>query len=309
MVLVVAGLSELAFHMSARPIAYIVFPALIWAALRFGWCGASLAVLIAGGHAVWGTTHYIGPFVYDTVPHNVLATQAYIAVAALTSLYLAQVAFERQGFADQLRDSRARITETADIERRRIERDLHDGAQQRLTALAVYLEIASEEAVRRPDRAPALFGRAERELLLAIHELRELAHGIHPPVLTQSGLRKAVRRLTAASPLTIAVMEMPAGRFEPEAEAAAYFVVAEALTNAQKHSHARSVQVQVAWTHGKLQVQVDDDGVGGASEAGGSGLAGLRDRVEALGGEFTLDSRAGESTRVSASIPAVAAGA
>jgi signal transduction histidine kinase len=308
MVVVVAGLSELGFQASARPIAYVVFPALIWAALRFGWCGATLAVLIAGGHAVWGTTHYIGPFVYDTPSHNLLATQAYIAVAALTSFFLAEVAFERQGYADRLRDSRARITETADIERRRIERDLHDGAQQRLTALAVYLEIASEEAVRRPDRAPALFGRAERELLLAIDELRELAHGIQPPVLTQAGLGKAIRRLTAASPLPIEVLELPQGRFEAPTEVAAYFVVAEALTNAQKHSHARTVLVSVAWRQGRLEVRVGDDGVGGASETAGSGLAGLRDRVEALGGDFAVDSRAGESTLVSASIPAIAVG-
>src|SRR5262249_17344653 len=158
--------------------------------------------------------------------------------------------------------------------------------------------IASEEAVRRPDRSPALFGRAERELLLAIDELRELAHGIHPPVLTQSGLGKALRRLIAASPLPIQVVGLPDGRFEPEAEAAAYFVVAEALTNAQKYSHARTVQVRVAWQRGKLEVRVDDDGIGGASESAGSGLAGLRDRVEALGGEFAVDSRAGESTCV-----------
>jgi signal transduction histidine kinase len=216
-------------------------------------------------------------------------------------------AFERRWAAESLRQIRARITETADIERRRIERDLHDGAQQRLTALVVYLEIASEEAGRRPDRAPALFGRAERELLVAIDELRQLAHGIQPPVLTQSGLGKAIPRLVAGSPLSIQLAPVPAGRFEAATEVAAYFVVAEALTNAQKHSHATVVDVSVAWSHGKLEVQVDDNGIGGASEGGGSGLAGLRDRVEALGGDFAVESVAGESTRVSASIPAIAA--
>jgi signal transduction histidine kinase len=300
----IVGLSELSFH-SASPLAYIVFPALIWAALRFGWCGATAAMLVAGGYAVWGTTHYVGPFVYDTVSRNVLVTQAYIAVAALTSLVLAEVAFERQRAAERLRDTRARITETADLERRRIERDLHDGAQQRLSALAIYLDIASEEADRRPERAPALFARAERELLLAIDELRDLAHGIQPPALTQSGVGRAVRRLRAGSPLPIELVELPEGRFDPAAEVATYFVVAEALTNAQKHSRATSVEVRVGWRNGKLEVRVDDNGIGGASESAGSGLTGLRDRVEALGGDFAVDSVAGGSTRISASIPAI----
>jgi integral membrane sensor domain MASE1 len=170
---VLAGLSQLAFH-SNQPILYIVFPVLIWAALRFGLCGATLAILLAGGYAVWATTHYEGPFSYGSVTTNVLEVQLYIFVASLSSLVLAGVVSERQTFAEGLRRSRARLAETADIERRRIEHDLHDGAQQRLTALAVYLEIAAEQASREPSRAPALFSRAERDLLLAIDELRQL---------------------------------------------------------------------------------------------------------------------------------------
>jgi signal transduction histidine kinase len=303
MVATLIGATELAFH-NGRPLAYLVFPSLIWAALRFGWCGATLAVALAGGFAVWATTHYIGPFVYGTASHNVLSTQAYISVAALSTFTLAAVVSEGRGFAASLRDSRARVTETADIERRRIERDLHDGAQQRLTALAVYLEIAGEEASRTPARAPSLFARAERELLLAIDELRALAHGIHPPVLTQFGLAKAIRRLAGGSSVPVELVELPDGRFDSAVEVAAYFVVVEALTNAQKHSHAKSVRVRMARVGKKLEVEVGDDGIGGASMPAGQGLQGLRDRVEALEGTFGVESVAGQGTRVAATIPA-----
>jgi signal transduction histidine kinase len=302
-VLLVA-LSEVAFH-SSQPILYIVFPVLIWTALRFGLCGATLAVAVAGGYAVWATTHYTGPFSYGSVTTNVLEVQLYITVASLSSLFLAVVVSERQSFAEGLHESRTRLAQTADIERRRIEHDLHDGAQQRLTALAVYLEIAAEQASREPSRAPALFGRAERDLLLAIDELRQLAHGIQPPMLTKSGVSAAVKRVAARSNVPVRLGTMTDERFDAGAEAAAYFVVVEAMTNAQKHAHASSLAVSISWRAGNLEVEVTDDGVGGVKEDG-YGIQGLHDRVEALGGRLTVESASGEGTRISAEIPAIA---
>jgi signal transduction histidine kinase len=253
---------------------------------------------------VWATTHYIGPFVFSSITESVLTTQLFIAVASGTTLALAAVVSERDEFAARLQGSRARLVRAADDERLRIEHNLHDGAQQRLTALAIYLGMASEEAAQTPARAPALFDRAERDLLLAIDELRELAHGMHPPALRLQGLAGALATLTASSTIPVALDAMPALRFDDAAEATAYFMLVEAITNAQKHSFATAIRVQAAWRAGVLELEVADNGVGGASETGGLGLQGLRDRVEAFGGWFDVSDRPGGGTRVAAAIPA-----
>jgi signal transduction histidine kinase len=169
----------------------------------------------------------------------------------------------------------------------------------------VYLEIAAEQASREPSRAPALFGRAERDLLLAIDELRQLAHGIQPPMLTKSGVSAAVKRVAARSNVPVRLGTMTDERFDAGAEAAAYFVVVEAMTNAQKHAHASSLAVSISWRAGNLEVEVTDDGVGGVKEDG-YGIQGLHDRVEALGGRLTVESASGEGTRIRAEIPAIA---
>ena len=149
MVAAVGGASELAFH-SNEPVAYLVFPTLIWAALRFGERGATLAITIAVGFAVWNTTHNEGPFAFRSITHSVLATQLYLAVAALSTLFLVAVVTEREAFAGRLAASRSRLVEATDTERRRLGRNLHDGAQQRLTALVVRLGLAAEDARRGP---------------------------------------------------------------------------------------------------------------------------------------------------------------
>jgi signal transduction histidine kinase len=306
MLAAVAGLSELAFR-SHRPLAYLVFPALIWAALRFGQRGATLAVAVAAGFTVWETTHYVGPFVFDSVTRSVLNTQLYLAVSALSTLSLATVVAERERFAEGLRASRARLVGATDTERRRLEHNLHDGAQQRLTALAVHMGLAAERARQSPDRAGDLIEGLEGELSLAIDELRELAHGIHPPMLTDLGLAYTIRNLAARSSVPIELLELPSTRLDSTAEATAYYVFAEAVTNAQKHAQASSIRVRAPLAPGVLHVEVVDDGVGGAREGSGLGLQGLRDRVEAIGGTFELDSPAGRGTRVAVEIPAVAA--
>jgi signal transduction histidine kinase len=302
----IAGLSELALH-SHRPLTYLVFPGLIWAAVRFGQRGATLAIGVVTGFSLWATTHYVGPFTSHSFTHRVLGMQLYIAVAALSTLCLAALVSERQELAKRLGASRARVLEATDIERRRLERDLHDGAQQRLSALAVRLGIASERAREDPGLATAVIADAERELLLAIDEVRELAHGLHPTVLTRLGLAKFIEGVAARSAVPIELLELPSLRVDPGAETAAYYMVAEAVTNAQKHAHPSTIWVSAAVARGILRVEIVDDGEGGAAESAGSGLSGLRDRVEAIGGTFEVTSTPDHGTRVVADIPANAA--
>jgi signal transduction histidine kinase len=299
----VAGLSELALR-TDRPLTYLVFPPLIWAALRFGHRGATLAIAIATGFTVWETTHHVGPFVYQSIDRSVLITQLYIAVAAISTLVLTAVVSERERIAGRLAASRTRLVEAADTERRRLEHNLHDGAQQRLTALVVHLEVAAERARREPDRAAALIEAAETELSLAIDELRELARGIHPAVLTELGLTGAMKSLASRSTVPIQLIQLPATRLDETAEATAYYLFAEAVTNAQKHAHASSIRARASVGHNVVRVEVVDDGLGGAVESAGSGLEGLRDRVEAIGGTFEVDSAPGHGTRIAAVVPA-----
>jgi signal transduction histidine kinase len=299
------GLSALAFH-SHSPLTYLVFPALIWAALRFGQRGATLGVALTVGFAVWNTTHFVGPFAFESITRSVLSTQLYIAVAAVSTLCLAAVVSEREKFARRLGRSRTRLVEAGDTVRRRLEHDLHDGAQQRLTALAYHLDRAADEARRHPHRAAALFERAGVEVSLAIDELRELAHGIHPAVLTDLGLAKAVEVVAARSSVPIRLLELPSIRLDDTAEATAYFVFAEAVTNAQKYARASTLWVRITIPSDVLRVEVVDDGIGGAVPSPGSGLQGLSDRVEALGGNLTIDSIAGRGTQIAAAIPVAA---
>ena len=298
----VAALSEAAMHTS-DPLAYIVFPALIWAALRFDERGATLAVATTAGFALWGTTHYVGQFVFQSINSSVLNTQLYIAVASGTALAVAALVSERESFAMKVRASRTRLVEASDTERRRLERNLHDGAQQRLVALAARLALAADESREDPSRSARLFETAGDELLLAIDELRDLAHGIHPPVLAEFGLAPAVQAAVAQSATPIASVDLPHRRFDDVAEVTAYYVALEAIANAQKYARAATVRVSGRLVDGALELEVADDGLGGAIERPGSGLEGLRDRVEATGGHFVVDSLRGRGTRIAASIP------
>jgi len=303
----VIALAEFATR-SHRPLTYLVFPALIWAALRFGRRGATLAVAITALFTVWNTIHYVGPFHFESVSRSVLSAQLFIAVAALTTLSLAAVVSEREHFAARLGASRLRLVAAADNARRRLEQDLHDGAQLRLTWLAVQLRDAAELSRRSPERAAVVLGEAEGELELAIDELRKLAHGIHPAVLVDLGLAEAVKGLALHSSIPVTVVELPSSRLDETAETIAYYVVSEAIANAQKYSRASSIEVRIAPEKDKLRIEVVDDGVGGAAEGQGSGLEGLRDRAEAIGGTMKLSSRAGQGTLVAVVIPSSARG-
>jgi len=457
---------------SQRDVPYIVFPILIWAALRFGPTGAATALAIVSSLTVWNTAHGSGPFVRTSLTHSLLASQLFVAVAALTSLVLAAVTAERSAsetaqraltaehaalrriatlvageaasrlvfdqvtaeaartigapaaslarfdkddmvtfvggwsesgtlafpvdsrvplegtgvlaavrntgeaqrieryegrtgavaerftsfgygsataapvklgaqiwgalvaagrrgaplpsgsegrltdFADlvaqalanadahrKLAASRARIVEAADTERQRLERNLHDGAQQRLVSLALELRLVRSSLRKDPTSAEARLTEAERELGQALDELRELARGIHPAVLTDRGLAAALEALAERATLPVELTRVPDDRLPDSIEAAIYYLVAEAITNVTKYAQATQASVAIERSNGIATVVVSDDGVGGAEPNSGSGLVGLADRVEALGGRLRVDSPPGCGTRVTAEIP------
>ncbi|MEU4428337.1 GAF domain-containing protein [Actinoplanes sp. NPDC024001] len=202
----------------------------------------------------------------------------------------------------ELISSRARIVAAADEARRRIERDLHDGAQQRLVALALRLRSAAMDAEQRGDRHQEMTEVAT-DLMAVIEELRELSRGIHPAVLSDSGLRSALRALGRRAPLPVEIDVRLDGRLPQPVEVGAYYVVSEMLTNAVKHAGASVVQVTAEAPDGTLVLRVHDDGAGGADPARGSGLLGLKDRIEALGGTFEINSPAGTGTTVTCRVP------
>jgi len=454
-----------------RDVPYIVFPVLLWAALRLGPRGAATAALIVCSITVWNTAENDGPFVRDTLTQSLLSTQMFIAVSAITSLLLAAVTAERTraeaaqrllageqaalrrvatlvagdasparvfeqvteevgrllglpganvmqydgvrtatvvgawsedgpprfpvgatldvdgdtvvarvvqtggaarvdyaqaggklaatllsagyraavaapvnvggriwgvlaaastaddplpkgieqrlcDFADlvaqalanadayeKLAASRARLVEVGDAERQRLERNLHDGAQQRLVSVALGLSMVGARLEKDPASAREMLATAQTELARGLDELRELARGIHPVVLTERGLGPALQALVSRAPLPVEVTEVPEERLDGAVEAAAYYVVAEAVTNIAKYAHASSATVTVGRANGSATVTVTDDGVGGADPAGGSGLRGLAARVEALNGHLDIDSPRGGGTRISAEIP------
>ena len=462
-----------------RDVPYIVFPVLLWAALRFGPRGAATAILVVCSITVWNTAQSDGPFVRDSLTDSLLATQLFIATSAITSLLLAAVTAERtraaralaateaaqRALADEqaalrrvatlvageappsrvfeqvteevgrllempgasvmhydgartatvvgawsvhgeprfpigatldldgdtvvakvvrsgvaqrveryeqasgtlaatvrsfgyraavaapvsvggrlwgvlaaattsddalpeglerrlcdfaelvaqalanadayekLAASRARLVEVGDAERRRLERNLHDGAQQRLVSVALELNIAAAKLDHDPGAAREALSAAQDELAQGLAELRELARGIHPAVLTERGLGPALNALLARAPIPVVIAELPDQRLSATVEAAAYYVVAESIANVGKYARASRATVSISRSNGRATVTVSDDGVGGADPSRGSGLRGLAARVEALNGSLGVDSPAGHGTRIEAEIP------
>jgi signal transduction histidine kinase len=477
--LIIALLIALAVVPPQRDVPYIVFPVLLWAALRFGPRGAATAILIVCSITVWNTAHSEGPFVRESLTDSLFATQLFIAISALTSLLLAAVTAERtratralvateaaqralaadqaalrrvatlvagdaspsrvfeqvteevgrllglpgatvmrydgertatvvgtwsadgsprfplgasfdlegdtvvakvlrtgspqrvdgyeeargtlaatarsfgyrgavaapvtvggrlwgalaagtasddplpEGLEKRLCDfaelvaqalanadayeklaaSRARLVEVGDAERMRLERNLHDGAQQRLVSVALQLNLVAAKLESEPSVAREALTAAKEDLTHGLAELRELARGIHPAVLTDRGLGPALESLLARAPIPVELAEVPDCRLPPPVEAAAYYVVAEAITNVGKYAHASSATVEIGHSDEMATVTVSDDGIGGADPAGGSGLRGLAARVEALNGHLDVDSAPHRGTRVRAEIP------
>jgi signal transduction histidine kinase len=203
----------------------------------------------------------------------------------------------------ELEASRSRIVTTADATRRRIERDLHDGAQQRLLSLALELRAAQAAVPAELTTHRAELSHVAEGLTNVLDGLREIALGLHPAILAEGGLGPALKTLTQRSPIPVTLDCRADGRLPEHVEVAAYYLVSEALTNAAKHSRASQVEVGVAKRDHVLRVIVFDDGVGGADPARGSGLLGLKDRAAAIGGTLVLESRPGKGTRLIAELP------
>ena len=246
----------------------------------------------------WTVVELEGKRVGAIVHDRSLEPESLASVAAAAGL-----AMRGEHLEAALRRSRARILEAGLAERRRLERNLHDGAQQRLVALSLTLRIAQNKIASSPDQAVELVGAAQEELTRALEELRELARGIHPALLSDRGLQAAVEALAVRSPLPVKLVEVPGERLPEPVEAAAYFVIAEALTNVAKYANANAATVAVRRINGHAQVEIRDDGVGGADPCRGSGLRGLADRVGALDGSLALDSPPGSGTTLRAEIP------
>ena len=477
--IVLGALVALAELPPQRDVPYVVFPVLLWAALRFGPRGAATATFVVCSIAVWNTAQNDGPFVRESLTDSLLSTQLFIAAAALTSLLLAAVTAERTraaralgaaeetqraltdeqtalrrvatlvaakapprrvfeqvteevgrllglpaasvmqldgsqrahvaggwsedgrllfpvgatleldgdtvvakvlrtgrpqrveryeeasgmlaeavrsfgyraavaapvtvagrlwgvlvgvtasddplpvglerklcDFADlvaqalanadayeKLAASRTRIVEVADAERRRLERNLHDGAQQRLVSVALQLNMVAARLESDPGSARKLLANAQEDLGQGLAELRELARGIHPVVLTERGLGPALDALLARAGVPVEIAALPGERLSPAVEAAAYYVIAEAVTNVGRYAGASHATVSVGRSDGTATVVVSDDGIGGADPAAGSGLRGLAARVEALDGHLDVDSPPGRGTRITAEMP------
>ena len=282
--------------------AYVLFPVLALVAIRFGARGATTAVFVSVAVVVWAETSQHGQFAVDAFAPSVLKTHMFIIVVAVSSLCWTALVSERESAVRRMRASEVRAFTAAEAERRRMEHDLHDGAQQRLLALAVRLGLRARDATT--PRLQEFFVEGQVQLHQAIDELRDLSHGIHPSVLSELGLANATRSLAGRSAIPVTLVELPTRPADADSQAAAYYVLTETLANAQKHSLASSIRVRVSAEDSSLSVVVEDNGVGGAGETVGSGITGIRRRVERLGGTFALESPAGVGTRVTAVIPA-----
>ncbi|HEV2476051.1 MAG TPA: histidine kinase [Candidatus Dormibacteraeota bacterium] len=247
----------------------------------------------------------IAALVYDaSLVHEGQLVDA-AAAALRMALENARLQVQLRAQLEEVRESRARLVEAADNERQRVERDLHDGAQQQLVTLLLSMQMTKTEAMRRSDPETAVMIEANIVALKqALEELRELGRGIHPTILTQAGLVPAIMSLGERSPIPVEVRgELGEVRLEPPLEAALYFVVSEAMTNAVKHSRARRMCVSLDRPPGIAVVEISDDGVGGAVLSMGSGLRGLIDRVAAVGGRLTVKSDREGGTTIHAEVP------
>jgi signal transduction histidine kinase len=254
----------------------------------------------------WTAVEQDGRPVAAIVHDAALETTSELVQAAAAAASLAidneRLKADLRARVEDLRVSRLRIVEATDAARRRIERDLHDGAQQQLVALALELRLLRAKAKDRDDLVSLVDGLSER-LSSALAELRELARGIHPTILTDQGLAPAIDALADRTPVDVRADVAVAERLPKPVEAAAYFVVAEALTNVVKYAQASSVEIDVRQDNGAVLVRVADDGVGGVDLAAGSGLRGLQDRLAAVDGEMDIQSPPGGGTRLRARIP------
>jgi signal transduction histidine kinase len=282
---------------------YMVFPALIWAALRWEQRGATLAVAVAAGMAVWITAKDMGAFVTHPITDSALSTQLYIAVAALTTLCLAAMVSERRRAAAELAESRARIGAAATTERRRLEGELHDSVQNRLTALQIRLQLIQERAPREIDAA---LERLIEETDVLCDELRRIARGISPPLLAACGLVDALKSELTHSVIAVRISAGEIGRSEHVSEIAVYLSCLELVQNAVKHAgRGASVTIRLRSDSEQLAFTVQDSGRGfdPATTPHGAGLTSVRDRIDSVGGHVDIATAPGRGTTVAGVVP------
>ena len=284
----------------------LVFPALIWAALRFGSRGATLAIAIICGFAVWGATNDLGPFGVGSINLRLLDTQLFIATVSLSALAIAALVSERGDLADELRASRARLVVASDEARERIEHDLHDGAQQGLVGARIRLDAAAGVIRENPGEGQRLLEAIGRQMDGVLDELRLLARGVYPALLTDSGIVAALQSAARLTSLDVSVRGEAMTRYPQGVESAVYFCCLEALQNTAKHA-GRDTRAEVRlWHHrNDLRFEVIDTGVGFDLNATspGSGLSNMRDRIEAIGGTLTITSHKRTGTTVRGRVP------
>jgi signal transduction histidine kinase len=301
----VAALSAVALS-AQEPLTYLVFPALIWAALRFGPQGATLAVAVAVAAAVWATSNALGPFVELAPSDSALNLQLYIIFAALTTLCLAAIVTERRRAAQELSESRARIAAARERERRRLEGELHDSAQNRIFALRVRLRLAQERSGKTAPELAAALGELVDEAEAVGDDLRRVAHGLSPPMLSTHGLAAALRVEGAHSAIPVAVVAGEIGLSAPHIERAVYLGCLESIQNAAKHAGAdATVTVRLRRDEDELLFSVEDTGCGfdPRTTTPGAGLASVHDRVDTVGGRVEVLSAPGRGTTVSGAVP------
>ena len=281
----------------ARVDSYDDVPGALAAQLRgLGFRCAVAAPIMLGGR-LWGAV------IVSSVRPGAFAAGDEVRISSFAEL-VAQALANAEA-RELLAASRRRIVQAGDEERRRLERNLHDGAQQRLVSLALQLRVLEGKLARDdPEAALTLAAGARAELELAMRELRELARGLHPAILTQRGLAAALGSLADSAALPVGIIGVSDERLPEAVEAGAYFVVAESITNAVKHANASGIEIRLERLPGGLRIQIADDGRGGADPAAGTGLRGLSDRIEALGGRFSVADRPGGGTVVSVELPA-----
>ena len=273
---------------------YTDLPGAVAAAARESGLNATAGAPIIVNGSVWGAMGVASP-------DGPLPDQAEHRLAAFTDLVATAIANAES--RAELEASRARIVATADATRRRIERDLHDGAQQRLVSLGLEVRTAQASVPNEMSKLRDDLSHIAEGLTSALDELREIALGIHPALLAESGLGPALKTLAQRSPIPVRLDVRVDGRLAEQVEVAAYYVASEALTNAAKYSRASRIEVDVDVCNDVLCASVGDDGVGGADPVRGSGLVGLKDRAAAIGGNLRVESQPGEGTRLIAKLP------
>jgi signal transduction histidine kinase len=301
----VVALSVIAVS-AQQPLTYLVFPAFIWAALRLGPQGASLAVAVAVVIAVWAASNELGPFVEHAPTDSALNLQLFITVAALTTLCLAAIVNERQSVARELARSHARVATAGADERHRLERELHDSAQNRLTALQVRLTLAQERTAPTLPKIAATFEELIEEAGAVGDELRRIGQGISPPLLAERGLTAALRAEAAHLSIPVRITAAGFGLGDPDVEIAVYLCCLELIQNAAKHAGpGASVTIRLRRDGDALAFGVHDTGRGFDHRAAttGGGLTGIQDRIDTVGGHIEISGGPGRGTTATGVVP------